>query len=285
MSTIIKNLSKDEADAYSLVLSAVHISHRPERGEEGWALWVRDADDEKALDAIQKYMDENHSRPEASPSLAEGEYQRTFTGVWVAMGLLMLHAAIDLADNREFFIRAYGASAFHIMKGELYRSTSALMLHANAMHILANMVGVSIFGSFVCSTMGLGVGWFMILSTGIAGNLINAALQAGGHISVGASTSIFGAIGILSAYQFARKFGRPGERFKTFLPLCGGLALLGILGSGEHSDLMAHLFGFVSGIAAGLVYCFFIKRPVSSSCQTAFLLVSGFIIAAAWIRS
>ena len=35
---------------------------------------------------------------------------------------------------------------FHIINGELYRTVTALMLHANAPHILGNVVGLSLFG-------------------------------------------------------------------------------------------------------------------------------------------
>ena len=114
--------------------------------------------------------------------------------------------------------RRYQNSISHILNGELYRSITSLMLHANSLHILGNMVGISIFCTSVCSIKGLGVGWFMILVTGIAGNLINAFLHMGGHISIGASTSIFGAIGILSSYPLVKKLQTPGQRAKAYLP-------------------------------------------------------------------
>ena len=285
MSIKLKNLSEDEAGTYSLVLSSTGVSHRSRKGKHGWDIWVKDTDYEKALNTIAKYIDENQSRQTQIEPLYYGEYKRTFTGIWVSMILLLFLVVVALGNKSEFFIKVYGSSAFHILNGELYRSITSLMLHANTLHILGNMVGISIFGTFVCSIMGLGVGWFMILVTGIAGNLINALLHMGGHISVGASTSIFGAIGILSAYQFVKKFRASGQRVKAFLPLCGGLALLGILGSGQHSDLMAHLFGFLSGIIAGSMYCVFINRPVSARYQTGLILLLFCMITASWMRA
>jgi len=285
MSIISKKLSEDEADTYSLVLSTAGISHKLRRDKDGWDILVKDADDETALNAIGKYIDENQSRTNRIEPRYSGEYKRTLTGIWVSMILLLFHTIVAIENKSEFFIKVYGSSAFHIMNGELYRSITSLMLHADAPHILGNMVGISIFGTSVCSIMGLGVGWFMILVTGIAGNLINALLRMEGHISVGASTSIFGAIGILSAYQFVKKFCAPGQRLKAFLPLCGGLALLGVLGSGEHSDLMAHLFGFLSGIIASSMYHVFINRTVSAGYQAGFIFLIFCIIAASWMRA
>ncbi|MBW1837554.1 MAG: rhomboid family intramembrane serine protease [Deltaproteobacteria bacterium] len=106
-----------------------------------------------------------------------------------------------------------------------------------------------------------------------------------GHISVGASTAIFGAIGILSAYQFFKKFRQPGHKIKALLPLSCGLALLGILGSGKYSDLMAHLFGFFTGIISGSFYSIFVKRPTSKGYQACFLIAAIGIIATAWMKA
>jgi len=159
------------------------------------------------------------------------------------------------------------------------------MLHADTLHLMGNIAGIAIFGTAVCTIMGWGVGWFMILATGIVGNLTNALLYTSGHISVGASTAVFGAIGILSAYQFFKKFKQSGQKIKAFLPLSCGLALLGILGSGEHSDLMAHLFGFLAGILLGFLYSLFVKRPTTKAYQTCSLTVTLCILTTAWLKA
>lgn len=284
MLTILQNLSADDADTYSLVLSSAGIFHRLIRGRRGWELRVNDTDYEKALNAVATYIDENPGPKNRIDPLYSGEYRKTFTGVWVSVLLLVFYAVLAKEGKSEVFIDVYGSSAYRILNGEIYRSVTSLMLHANPLHILGNMAGISIFATFVCSIMGSGVGWLTILATGAAGNLINALLHRGGHVSIGASTAVFGAIGILSAYQFVEKF-RAGQRVKALLPLCGGLALLGFLGSGEHSDLTAHLFGFLCGIAAGLTYSLFAARPASATCQTGSLVLAFCLVAAAWLRA
>lgn len=62
MSIILRNLLEDELHIYSLFLSAARLSHKPQRGEGGWDIWVKDAKDEMALNAIQKYIDENQKQ-------------------------------------------------------------------------------------------------------------------------------------------------------------------------------------------------------------------------------
>jgi len=284
MVVILKKLSEDEANTYRLVLSSTGISCHSKRGEHGWDISVKDMDYENAINAIEKYFEENQDFQSTDESFYD-EYQRTYTGIWVSIILLACHVAFAMSDKSEFFIRTYGSSAFHILHGELYRSATALMLHANALHIMSNIAGIIIFGTAVCLIMGWGVGWFMILMTGITGNLVNALLFRPDQISVGASTAIFGALGILSAYQFIRKFRQPGQKIKAFLPLSCGLALLGILGSGENSDLMAHLFGFLGGIILGSFYSILVKRPISKEYQAYTLFLTLGILTLAWMKA
>jgi len=183
------------------------------------------------------------------------------------------------------FIRMYGASAQHILDGEYFRTATALMLHADSLHLAGNLLGIALFGTAVCSVTGWGVGWLIILVSGISGNLINAVIYRFGHISIGASTAVFGAIGFLAAYQFLKRFNLPGGRIKAWLPLGGGLALLGILGTGQYVDVLAHLFGFGSGILLGLTYGLFIKRPASVLWQVVCFMMAAGALLVSWMAA
>jgi len=284
MSLLLKNLSDDDADIYRLVLSSTGISHHLSKGGHGWDIRVNDTDYEKALNAVEQYKKENPELQKTEDPLYY-KYQRTFTGIWVSILLIACHVAIAMGDKSDLFVKTYGSSAFHILHGELYRSVTSLMLHADPLHLMGNIAGIAIFGTAVCTIMGWGVGWLMILATGMFGNLTNALLYKSGHISVGASTAIFGAIGMLSAHQFFKKFKQPGQKIKAVLPLSCGLALLGILGSGAHSDVMAHLFGFLAGIVLGSLYSLFVKGPKAKGYQAGSLLLTFGLLAMAWLKA
>ena len=74
------------------------------------------------------------------------------------------------------------------------------------------------------------------------------------HQSVGFSTAVFAAIGLLSGLQ--EQHSR-WALFKLLVPIGAGIGLLAMLGTGgERTDLGAHLFGFVCGLMIGLVYRF-----------------------------
>ena len=279
----LKNLSADQANIYGLVLSSSGISHLSRRGERGWDILVSDREYNQALNVIERYLKENQDAHPGDESFRY-EYHKTFTGLWVSAVLITCHVAMTMGDDSGIFIRTYGSSAFHILRGEFYRSVTSLMIHANALHLAGNILGIAIFGTAVCNIMGWGVGWLMILITGIVGNLVNAVLYKTGHLSVGASTAVFGAIGILAAHQFFKKFRLPGQRMRSWLPLGAGLGLLSILGSGTHTDLMAHLFGFKAGIILGALYGCFVKRPATRAWQPFFLLLALSVLVVSWMR-
>ncbi len=284
MLELFKNLSEDEANNYGLVLSSAKILYHLRKGGRGWYVWVDDMDYENALNTIQQYLKENQYFDKKDEALYF-KYQKTFTGLWVSLVLLACYITSQTGNNFQLFVNAYGASAAHILRGELYRTVTSLMLHADTLHLAGNIIGIAIFGTAVCTITGWGAGWLMILTTGLVGNLLNAILYQTDHLSIGASTAIFGAIGILAAYQFFRKLRLPGQRIRAWLPLAGGIALLGILGSGEFVDLTAHLFGFIVGIVIGSIYAILVKKPVSRSIQVCCLLVTLSVIAMSWIRA
>ena len=278
------NLTREEADAFGLVLASSGLTYfQVQNGPAGWSLWVAEPTYRPALRSIEQYCRENPgtARPMEAPE--HPAVPRTTTAVWVALVLLSSFLAVGGGEAFRSVAESCGASASGIMNGQVFRSATALMLHATPAHLAGNIVGIALFGTAVCGITGPGVGWLLILLTGIIGNLANAFLIRSGHLSVGASTAVFGALGILSAHQFYRKMKIPDRRIKAWLPLAGGLALLGFLGTAAHTDLTAHLFGFAAGIITGLVYARYRHEPPGERVQVLCLSAAVCILAGSWI--
>ena len=169
------------------------------------------------------------------------------------------------------------------MGGEAYRCVTALFLHADAAHLSGNMVALIIFGGALCQIAGVGVTWMMILICGILGNLINATFHETGHLSIGASTSVFGAVGMLCAVR-AVDAARTGHGWRQVaFALGGGIALLAFLGTSAKSDMGAHLFGFLVGIGLGGVYGLLKSSPFTSGTQLLCSIVAAFLSVLAWV--
>ena len=281
---LFENLTQDQVDTYGLVLDAYGLPYSTIRSGIGWKILVDETNHDRALGLIEQYLEENQHN--SLPDAQEAEtYQRTYSGIWVSLILMAFSIAVNMSGNVDKIVREYGASAYYILNGEIYRTVTALMLHSSYPHLAGNMVGIAVFGTAVCTITGAGVGWLMILLTGILGNLANAALFRYGHISIGASTSVFGAVGILAAYQLSRKIRIVGQRMKAWLPLAGGLALLGLLGSSKQSDLTAHLFGFIAGILLGLIYAMYLCGLIKKRHQIYCMALTIGTVALSWFRA
>jgi len=110
---------------------------------------------------------------------------------------------------------------------------------------VSNLVSGALVGTAVCSAVGPGVGAWLLLVSGAVGNWVTAMMHGAGHRAVGASTAIFGGVGVLVGLSIVRR------RRQVWVPVAAGLALLGLLGTSERADLLAHFFGFVAGVTVG----------------------------------
>jgi membrane associated rhomboid family serine protease len=284
MLDLLIDLSTKEVESYGLVLSSSGIRYRIRKGESGWELWVNEGDYRRARRAIEAYLEENQGSSSPDDSLSS-QHPWGFSGIWVCAILLLCHIFLTTGDQTEAVIKAGASSASQIMRGELYRAVTSLTIHGSPLHLLGNLLGISLFGTALCAMTGAGVGWLMILASGMVGNLANALLYRTGHVSIGASTAVFGAIGFLAASQFVRKFRLPGWRAKAWVPLGGGVALLGILGSGKHVDLMAHLAGFVAGMVLGGMYTLLVRGPISKTYQIGCVIIALGLLGVSWMRA
>lgn len=279
---LCESLTQDQANTYGLVLASCGLPYSMVRSGSGWEIWVDETIHARALDLVAQYDAENSQQPPLDGQRAQ-EHNKTYTGIWVSLLLLACNMGVDMSGGIGKIAGQYGASAFDILNGEVYRTVTSLMLHADTPHLVGNMAGIAIFGTWVCNITGAGVGWLMILLSGILGNLANAGLLQYGHNSVGASTAVFGAVGFLAAYQLDRKIKVADQRRKAWLPLAGGLALLAFLGAGAHSDLTAHLFGFLAGIFLGLVYAMYLHRVLKKKHQTYCMVATIGIVTFSWL--
>jgi len=275
-----ENLTRKQARTYGLVCSVLNIRHTISRSGENWTLSVAREDAARARAALSRYEAEN-----PPPDPAEESRPRlpvAFSGLWAAALLAGMHLARVTSANPDRVVSACGASAGAILQGEWHRTITALMIHADALHLVGNLVGIALFGTAVASLCGWGLGWLMVLASGGLGNALNAVFFRSGHLSVGSSTAIFGALGILSAIQFTRRIRIPGERLRAMLPLGGGLALLAVLGTAQNSDLLAHLFGFAAGMALGGVFALLMEAAPGRRCQFCALAAVAVAIGFSW---
>ena len=161
---------------------------------------------------------------------------------------------------------------------------TGLTLHADTVHIFGNVIIGGAMVHFLCRLLGYGLGWFLILVSGILGNFLNILMHGPHHNSVGFSTAIFGTIGILAGYQtVTRKAAAIREILR---PLAAGAGLLALLGTGgPRTDLGAHFFGLLTGAVLGALLIFLPPQRIlitRSSMQTNLFITTLLIIGFSW---
>lgn len=211
---------------------------------------------------LRAYEDEREPpRPAPAPSV---EVFRHAPG-WGIYGIWMLSLVAMFLwqqQNPSLVQRGASSSIGLIAHGEWWRPFTALFLHADAQHLAGNLLSGMLFGTMVARLLGALRAWALILACGVVGNLLTSLLTWPEPFrSIGASTAVFGALGILSGLGFAAMLGQrmrlPWAR--TAAPVIAGIILLGWLGGGAagpdgspgNTDVLGHVFGFGSGVAAG----------------------------------
>jgi rhomboid protease GluP len=273
--------SRRRADEWAVVLAAADIPHWLRQRLDGWALIVPPDDAATALTTLAAYDEENSREGVRGGDEAAPSRPMTVAGIVVALLLLGFFAITGPRAAGSVWFEHGSADATRMLAGEWWRAVTALTLHADAPHVLANAAASALLMTAVCWHLGSGVGLWLLLLAGAGGNALTAAVYGGGHVSVGASTAVFGAIGILAALQITRsRAGSSG--MKSWVVIAASLALLALLGTGPHADVLAHLFGFLVGGGLGLIAALTTRWPLPAPVQWLLVAAAAAAVVGAW---
>lgn len=255
MKVIHRSFREQESRDRALVLRAMGIEHELERGIIGWRIVVPAEEEARAREQWRLYDLENPAgRPShVSPDHLVREGAAASTLCWG----LVLFVFFILQSRHSLGIDWVGAGRLDVgavRSGEWWRAVTALTLHVDAPHLFANVGFGAVFGTLVAREMGGGFGWLMILIGGIAGNLMNVAVQRPTHTAIGASTAVFAALGLLAAYLWTARRLIRNTWARRGTPVVGAVIMLAWFGTGdERTDIVAHLTGFLAGFGIGAV--------------------------------
>lgn len=280
-------LTRQQARSWALVLDSRSIPCCIESDGAGWQLLVQEHQLESARRELRLYEEANQNWPPALPATRR-LIENTLPTISVLLLLATFHnlTLIGFSLPERGILDLYEVGAAHaasIRDGQLWLCVTALTLHAGPVHLISNLAIGGTFIILLCRELGSGLSWSLLLASGTLGNLINAWVQSPAHRSVGASTAVFGAVGILAAISMVRY--RHHLQRRWFIPVAAGLALLAILGTeGKQTDLGAHLFGFGVGVFFGMAAEFLVGKYGRPGAVLNVLLavLSGTLVVAAW---
>lgn len=134
----------------------------------------------------------------------------TFIIIVIDITLFALTAIVGLYRPGSFLEVSYdtlikfrGSCPLLIYRGQVDRLVIAMFLHSNFMHLFGNLITTFVLVSRVEHTYGFLWTLLMYIVSGIAGNILAAVTAAYPYteVNVGASTALYGMLGILIGYM------------------------------------------------------------------------------------
>jgi len=174
------------------------------------------------------------------------EHDTSYSALHVSLILFFIHLISGPSGMNGPLINVGLLSIREVFNGEWWRPITALTLHGDIGHLLSNCMFLIVFIPHICYRLGATITWMLILASGIAGNITTCFFYDSPHRSLGASTSVFAALGILAGLAVIVKL-RERQTKLAYKAFIAGVAMLAITGLNPDTDILAHIFGFFYG--------------------------------------
>ena len=233
----------------SLVLLSQGIPHRIERSEDGpFQIFVEPEKRRAAQFQIRLYHRENPPRDENPPLPLKFSLQPLWVLIVpIVFTILDFSGAVSQMNNSEI------ADAGKIMRGEWWRTITAMTLHGDERHLAGNLVSGYLALSLLHYRIPLAkLVPFIAVAAAIANFFVALTVQTSFR-SLGFSGFVFAVIGCLAVIEFRLMPRETHGLLRRFAPLCGAASLAVFLGLGENADILGHLYGFIAGLLCGFI--------------------------------
>ncbi|HTF35336.1 MAG TPA: rhomboid family intramembrane serine protease [Myxococcota bacterium] len=274
------------AEEWVLVLVAEGIEAGLAAAEEGVAVTANGADLARGRRLLDAWERENLAARAEAEIPRPAEWGPTSLGVILGAALVLFFLYTGAHDPDLIWFDRGSAHSGLILRGEYWRTVTALTLHADLVHVAANAAACALFVTALARALGPGVASVLLVAAGAGANALTALARGPGHDSLGASTAVFAAVGALASLGVARRRrGRRSRRWQDFAPLAAGLGLLAMLGTAPEADVFAHLFGLACGALLGGGAAWLLRRPPRPMAQGALAAIAFLAVVAAWLRA
>jgi membrane associated rhomboid family serine protease len=236
---------------WSVALLSQGIESTPVRDPEGWQLLIPTEHYSSALTILDTYQRENRRwlwRRRLRSS--------TFLFHWGALGWGTLILFVDVWSRIAGpAVRQAGLmNSAGVHDGEWWRLFTAVTLHADLAHLMANLTtGVLLLG-LAMARWGAGTALLAAWLAGALGNLAGLLLHSGNYTGLGASGMVMGALGLLASSSWQDRNATQTSLGLVVRGLLGAILLFILIGVNPGSDVIAHLGGFVGGVAFGAAF-------------------------------
>ena len=246
--------TRELAFEYSLVLAAYGLRYQLREDEGAWGLYVPAASADPALSELARYREERAIiRPVPTPIVpfAGAAYGAI---AYVLVLLLVAYGADTEVFEVDWFDRGEIDAASPVNR-QWWRALTALTLHAGPEHLFGNLLFGAVAGALCGRLLGPGIAWLSILTAGALANGLEIAISPASHRAIGASTAVFGGLGLLAGHAWRQRLSLRERWLYRTAPVLAGVSLLALLGTGNQQvDVLGHVLGFLAGLGLGWVY-------------------------------
>jgi rhomboid protease GluP len=272
--------SRRQAMDWSLVLVSQDIETAIERNDTGWELLVPVAEYEQAIAAIRQYRQENRHWP---------WQQRLFRGGltfdWASLSWVVLMIFFAWLDSSYDLKTKAVLSTVAVRQGQWWRIFTAIWLHADWGHLASNAAFGFLLLGFAMGRFGTGSALLASYLAGAIANGIECILINESRQSLGASGMVMGSLGILASQSlYLWRFTPYGRRY-LLTSVAAGLMLFILFGLAPETDVIAHLGGFICGLAIGGLLSLGRKATHRQSVNFATALLFIGLVVVPWLKA
>jgi rhomboid protease GluP len=242
--------SRRQVMDWGLALTSQGIESAIVQEPGGWALAVHPSDYDRATAVISQYVAENRGWKWQQTLPGSGLLFHWGSLLW-ALGIgAIYHWSMILFPQMK---RAGAVDSELIRAGQWWRLFTAVTLHADVSHLMANMTTGIILIGFAMARFGPGPAILATYLSGVLGNVAGLYLYHGEHRSLGASGMVMAALGILAVQSFSLWHKDRSFRQLIARAFVAAVLILVLVGTSPDSDVIAHFGGFFSGAIFGYV--------------------------------
>ncbi|MHA2397919.1 MAG: rhomboid family intramembrane serine protease [Promethearchaeota archaeon] len=172
---------------------------------------------------------------------------------------ILCFLSFNIAMPIEYFYLFVQINSRILNEYEIWRLFTSLFLHADILHLVSNLLGLLIFGATIESHPKFSKLFYVItfIISGLIGNIFSLILLLPNTISLGASGSIFGLIGVVLIIIASEN--------RSLLPFALLYIAYYIVASFSPGiNIWAHLTGLIGGISLGYML-YYRKNRVEQS--------------------
>ena len=241
--------SQRQALDWSLVLASQGIEHVLDHNPAaGWALLVSAQEAAAARGAIRQSRWENRHWPWRKRFAPTGDFFDWAVVGWVVVTMGFFWCS--QGNPRFGVVGKLDAAA--VSAGEWWRLVTAIFLHADVLHLAGNTVFGFLLIGLAMGRHGTGIGLLAAFLAGVCGNALSWLLHGTSFVGLGASGVVMGGLGLVAVQSLTHLRGHPRAVRIRVGGIAAGLMLFVVLGLSPGTDVIAHLGGFLAGIALGL---------------------------------